>query len=205
MSRGDPTASTLAFLEGALSRNRHDPDQLRGTDPSDGRTLLARYEIERARITLTRQAIAVRRGGLWRWEELLPVRSRKFITTLGEGSTPLLAGGRLSRNLGLGGLRVKAESMNPTGSFKARGMAVAVSRAVELGATHLVSPSSTASSPIAASSRASSARRRARSTWPPCASPTAWRVRRHLVSSWRRTSAGPCRTPSSIRPAAAPA
>ncbi|TMC97885.1 MAG: threonine synthase [Chloroflexi bacterium] len=141
MSRGDPTASTLAFLEGALSRNRHDPDQLRGTDPSDGRTLLARYELERARLTLTRQAIAVRRGGLWRWEELLPVRSRKFITTLGEGSTPLLAGGRLSRNLGLGGLRVKAESMNPTGSFKARGMAVAVSRAVELGATHLVAPS----------------------------------------------------------------
>src|SRR3989442_903431 len=141
MSRGDPTASTLAFLEGALSRNRHDPDQLRGTDPSDGRTLLARYELERARITLTRQAIAVRRGGLWRWEELLPVRSRKFVTTLGEGSTPLLAGSRLSRNLGLRGLRVKAESMNPTGSFKARGMAVAVSRAVELGATHLVAPS----------------------------------------------------------------
>src|SRR5256712_6486473 len=141
MSRGDPTASTLAFLEGALSRNRHDPDQLGATDPSDGRTLLARYELERARLTLTRQAIAVRRGGLWRWEELLPVRSRAFITTLGEGSAPLLAGGRLSRNLGLGGLRVKAESLNPTGSFKARGMAVAVSRAVELGATHLVAPS----------------------------------------------------------------
>jgi len=141
VSSGDATASTLAFLEGALSRNRYVPDQLQGTDPADGRTLLARYDLDRARITLTREVMRGRRGGLWRWEELLPVRSRRFITTLGEGSTPLLAGGRLSRKLGLGGLHVKAESVNPTGSFKARGMAVAVSRAVELGATHLVAPS----------------------------------------------------------------
>jgi len=141
VTRGDFTASTLAFVEGAISRNRYEPDALRGTDPADGRTLLARYELDRARISLTSEAIAGRRGGLWRWEELLPVRARRFITTLGEGSTPLLPPGRLARKMGLGGLRVKAESLNPTGSFKARGMAVAVSRAVELGATHLVVPS----------------------------------------------------------------
>ena len=137
----DLTASTLAFVEGALSKKRYDPDQLRGTDPADGRTLLARYDLERARISLTKDAVTARRGGLWRWEELLPVRGRRFVTTLGEGSTPLLPPGRLSRKLGLDGLHTKAESTNPTGSFKARGMAVAVSRAVELGATHLVAPS----------------------------------------------------------------
>ena len=137
----DLTASTLAFVEGALSKKRYDPDQLRGTDPADGRTLLARYDLEHARINLTKEAVTARRGGLWRWEELLPVRGRRFVTTLGEGSTPLLPPGRLSRKLGLDGLHTKAESTNPTGSFKARGMAVAVSRAVELGATHLVAPS----------------------------------------------------------------
>jgi threonine synthase len=137
----DSTASTLSFLEGSRSSIRYDADELRGTDPSDGRTLLARYDLVSARATLTEAVLAGRRGGLWRWAELLPVRKRAFITTLGEGGTPLLPPARLARRLGLNGLHIKAESLNPTGSFKARGMAVAVSRAAELGATHLVAPS----------------------------------------------------------------
>jgi threonine synthase len=137
----EDTASTLAFLEGSRSRIHYGADELRSTDPADGRTLLARYDLDLARARLTREVIAGRRGGLWRWEELLPVRRRSFITSLGEGGTPLLPPGRLARKLGLSGLHIKAESMNPTGSFKARGMAVAVSRAAELGATHLVAPS----------------------------------------------------------------
>ena len=141
MARGERTASTLAYLDGSRSRVRYSTDELRGTDPADGRTLLARYDLEAARDHLTREAVAGRRGGLWRWEELLPVRRRSFITTLGEGATPLLPPGRLARKLGLRRLHIKAESVNPTGSFKARGMAVAVSRAAELGATHLVTPS----------------------------------------------------------------
>jgi threonine synthase len=135
------TTSTLAFLEGSRSAIRYDADELHGTDPADGRTLLARYDLASARAALTKEVIAGRVGGLWRWEELLPLRRRSFITTLGEGGTPLLPPARLARKLGLGGLHIKAESLNPTGSFKARGMAVAVSRAVELGATHLVAPS----------------------------------------------------------------
>src|SRR4029077_11203388 len=126
------TASTLAFLEGSRSGIRYGADELRSTDPADGRTLLARYDLDLARARLTREVVARRRGGLWRWEELLPVRRRSFITTLGEGATPLLPPARLARKLGLSGLHIKAESMNPTGSFKARGMAVAVSRAAEL-------------------------------------------------------------------------
>lgn len=141
MEPGERTASKLAYLEGSLSRAHHGADELQGTDPADGRTLLARYELEAARVTLTRESVATRRGGLWRWEELLPVRRRPFITTLGEGATPLLPAGRLARKLGFSRLHIKAESMNPTGSFKARGMAVAVSRAAELGAIHLVVPS----------------------------------------------------------------
>jgi threonine synthase len=138
---GEKTASTLTFLQGSMSGTRYSADDLRGTDPVDGRTLLARYDLDAARDGLTKAALARRRGRLWRWEELLPVRSQSFMTTLGEGGTPLLRPARFARKLGLQALHIKAESVNPTGSFKARGMAVAVSRAVELGTTHLVAPS----------------------------------------------------------------
>src|SRR2546421_6729302 len=110
-----------------------------GLDPEDGRPLLARYEAPTRPLGPT--SPEGRWGALWRWRELLPVRDEKFITTLGEGGTPLLDAPRTGQLLGLPKLRIKAESLNPTGSFKARGMAVAVSRAVELGARHLVAPS----------------------------------------------------------------
>lgn len=135
------TGSTLAYLEGSMSKARYPADELHGTDPTDGRALLARYDLEAAGQRITPQAMRARRGGLWRWEELLPVRARSFVTTLGEGGTPLLPPGRLASRLGLSRLHIKAESLNPTGSFKARGMAVAVSRAAELGVDHLVVPS----------------------------------------------------------------
>jgi threonine synthase len=136
------TGSTLSHLEGGLSGNRYDTDRLIGLDPSDRRPLLARYDLDAAAGTLTREALAARTsGGLWRWRELLPVRGWDFVTYLGEGATPLQPAPRVAAWLGLQGLLVKRESLNPTGSFKARGMAVAVSRAVELGAKRLVAPS----------------------------------------------------------------
>src|SRR5260370_24003814 len=137
---GKRTASTLEFLEGSRTGIRYDADKLHGTDPADGRTLLARYDLAAARDRLTPEVLAGRHGGVWRWEELLPVRLRSFITTLGEGATPLLPPARLASRLGLRALFIKAESVNPTGSFKARGMAVAVSPAVELAATHPAPP-----------------------------------------------------------------
>ena len=113
-----------------------------GLDPVDQRPLLARYDLDRAARTMSRESIAARRsGGLWRWHELLPVHRWESVLYLGEGGTPLQAAPRLGSWLGLTALTVKRESLNPTGSFKARGMAVAVSRAVELGARHLVAPS----------------------------------------------------------------
>ena len=136
------TGSQLTHLEGALSGTIHDAGQLIGLDPGDGRPLLARYNLAAASLSLTREAVAARReGGLWRWHEVLPVQDWRFVNHLGEGLTPLLPAPRLGARLGLDHLFLKAESLNPAGSFKSRGMAVAVSRAVELGARHLVAPS----------------------------------------------------------------
>ncbi|HEX6709803.1 MAG TPA: threonine synthase [Rubrobacter sp.] len=136
------TGSTLTHLEGALSGATYPADELMGLDPADGRPLLARYDIEKAARTLTCGSLAERRtGGLWRWKELLPVRDRRHVVYLGEGDTPLLAQPRLGEALGVPRLAIKAEGLNPTGSFKARGMAAAVSRAVELGVTSFISPS----------------------------------------------------------------
>jgi threonine synthase len=136
------TGSTLSHLEGALSGESYRADELIGLDPVDGRPLLARYDIEKAARTLAERSLAERRtGGLWRWAELLPVRDRSNVLYLGEGDTPLLPQPRLGEALGVPRLSTKAEGLNPTGSFKARGMAVAVSRAVELGVTSFIAPS----------------------------------------------------------------
>ena len=135
-------ASGLVALEGSASGARYSADRLAGLDPADGRPLLARYDLAAVAARLTPAALAGRRaGGMWRWAELLPVRNAVNVVHLGEGATPLLHAQRLGRALGLDRLYVKAEGGNPTGSFKARGMAAAVSRARELGATSFVAPS----------------------------------------------------------------
>jgi threonine synthase len=140
--RGYATGSTLTHLEGTLSGATYPADQLMGVDPTDGRPLFARYDVERAARSLTAESLARRRtGGLWRWTELLPVQNRNQVIHLGEGNTPLLSQPRLGKALGLPRLATKAEGMNPTGSFKARGMAAAVSRGLELGATSFIAPS----------------------------------------------------------------
>src|SRR5216683_2344211 len=139
---GGTTNSALSHLDGALSGRTYDADRLIGLDPSDSKPLLARYDLPNAASTLTADTVARRAsGGLWRWHELLPVRNWEFVVHMGEGSTPLEPAKRLGAELGLSNLLLKKESINPTGSFKARGMAVAVSRAVELGAIDLVAPS----------------------------------------------------------------
>lgn len=139
----NPTQSALTHLEGALSHVSYSADELATLDPLDGRPLLARYDLDGAAKTMRdgqRDARAPVRG-VWRWRDILPVRDWSHVMTLGEGSTPLLQAARLGSAYGISDLRVKAESLNPTGSFKARGMTVAVSRAIELGATSFVMPS----------------------------------------------------------------
>ena len=102
--------------------------------------LLARYDLRRASAELDRDALTRRPRGMWRWRELLPVRDPVNEVSLGEGDCPLLPLPRLAAQFGLPRLFVKDESFNPTGTFKARGMAAAVSRAKELGLRELVTP-----------------------------------------------------------------
>jgi threonine synthase len=141
--RAGATDSTLTNLQGGLSGVPYPADELATTDPLDGRPLLARYDLERAARTLSdrQHDVRVPIRGVWRWHDMLPVRDWSNVVTLGEGSTPLLEASRLGHAYDIRRLLVKAESMNPTGSFKARGMTVAVSRARELGATSFVMPS----------------------------------------------------------------
>ena len=103
-----------------------------------GLPLLARYDLDAARRRLVRDEVALRPGGVWRWRELLPAVESPV--SLGEGGTPLLPVPRLGARLDLAEVWVKDESVNPTGSFKARGLAVAVSMARALGATRLAIP-----------------------------------------------------------------
>ena len=137
-----PAPSALTHLEGSESAGRYDADALHRLDPVDDRPLLPRYDLPRAARTLTADALLGRRsGGLWRWSELLPVRDGRHVVHLGEGSTPLVAAPRLGEAAGVPHLLVKCEGLNPTGSFKARGMTAAVSRAAELGVRSLTAPS----------------------------------------------------------------
>ena len=108
--------------------------------PADGGVLYARYDLAQARRALDRDVVARRAPGVWQIPELMPVRDPANIVTLGEGGTPLLAAPRLGERLGFTRLFVKEEGLNPTGSFKARGIAVAVSKAKELGVRALTIP-----------------------------------------------------------------
>jgi threonine synthase len=98
-----------------------------------GAPLLARYDTERAAAQVDRAEIASRPADLWRYHELLPVSAAGRVVSLGEGMTPLLPMPRLGRALGVPRLAMKDEGSLPTGTFKARGASVGVSRAAELG------------------------------------------------------------------------
>lgn len=105
-----------------------------------GRPLLVRYDLEAVGRAVGRDAMAARESGFWRWRELLPVEREENRVSLGETDTPLIPCPRLGRALGVPGLLIKDESRLPTGSFKARGLALAVARAKELGLTRLAIP-----------------------------------------------------------------
>ena len=114
--------------------------QLLNLSPA-GAPLLARYDLERARQELTKEQVARGPHSMWRYGGLLPVADADNVVSLGEGNTPLLPAPRYGRRVGASRLSVKDESANPTGTFKARGMAAAVSMAKELGAAKLAAPS----------------------------------------------------------------
>ena len=128
-------------LECSFCHREYEARHLHNVCTECGKPLLVRYDLKRISKFLTRQALYARRSDLWRYREMLPVRREDNIVTLGEGWTPLIHAKRLGAALGVTGLFVKDESLNPTQSFKARGMSVAVSMAKELGAKKLAAPS----------------------------------------------------------------
>ena len=131
--------SYLTHLECARTGERVDADVVQNLSPA-GAPLLARYDLAGVRAAVTPAEIGARAPDLWRYHELLPVRHRANVVTLGEGLTPLLPARRLGAELGVPGLLVKDEGVLPTGSFKCRGAAVGVSRAHELGVRSLAMP-----------------------------------------------------------------
>ena len=146
-----PWLSLLTHLECSRTGETYDADSLQNLSRV-GMPLLARYDLERAAELLK----SPEGHGMWRYAPVLPVRSAENATFLGEGWTPLLPVAALGRHVGLNHLFVKDESLNPTGTFKARGMAAAVSRAKELGAKELgVGTAGNAGSALAAYAAAS--------------------------------------------------
>jgi threonine synthase len=133
------TYSALSHLECSRTGDRYNADSVQGVSDA-GAPLLARYDLELAARTLTREDIARRPPDLWRYHEVLPVRDPANVVTLGEGMTPLLPLPRYGARIGVPDLLMKDEGLTPTATFKARGAAVGVSRAAELGVTGVAMP-----------------------------------------------------------------
>jgi len=134
-------SSALTHLACTACSTEHPADRLQNVCTKCGKPLGAMYDLGRAARTLTRESLRTRERGLWRYAEVLPVLAEENRISLGEGGTPLLRADRLAAQCGMDALFIKDESLNPTASFKARGMAVAVSKAKELGARKLAAPS----------------------------------------------------------------
>ncbi len=131
--------SALTHLECSRCGTEHKAEQVQGTC-SCGSPLLARYDLELVAATTGPASIAARQPDLWRYHELLPVGGEHSVVSLGEGMTPLLPMARIGASLGVPGLMMKDEGLIPTGTFKARGAAVGVSRAAELGVAGIAMP-----------------------------------------------------------------
>jgi len=129
----------VTHLECGLAGDRYPADQVHNLSKA-GRPLLVRYDLEGVRQAFTKEALARRPRDLWRYRELLPVRRVQDIVSLGEAMTPLVRLPRLGAKQGGGDLLVKDEGRLPTGSFKARGVTMAVSMAKAFGITHMAMP-----------------------------------------------------------------
>ena len=130
--------SFVTHLEAAIDGTRLSHDVLQTVH--EGRPLWVRYDLDDVRATMSKEVVAGREPTMWRYRELLPVSDDTRIASLGEGMSPLLRCERLGAALGLTDLWVKDESQLPTGSFKSRGLSMAISRANELGVRRVVFP-----------------------------------------------------------------
>lgn len=131
----------LSHLQCTACDATYPADRLAGVSPCCGKVLFARYHLPRIRAEIDRDRLPRRRPDMWRFAELLPVDNPDHIVSLGEGGTPLIPATNLERQLNVSNLYIKEEGLNPTGTFKARGISAAVSKALELGAPGFTMPS----------------------------------------------------------------
>src|ERR1700730_12445662 len=129
----------VTHLECSGTGERYGADELHNLSRT-GKPLLVRYDLDAIRNALSKAALAQRPRDLWRYRELLPVRRAEHIVSLGEPVTPLVAMRKLAKSLHAGEILVKDEGRLPTGSFKARGLVMAVSMAKALGVSHMAMP-----------------------------------------------------------------
>src|SRR5215207_4353854 len=131
----------LTHLECTSCGATYPADRLMTTCPVCAKVLFARYDLGAAASRMTPEALARRPWDFRRYAEILPIQAPESAPTLGEGGTPLHEAPRLAAEFGCDRLLIKDEGLNPTGSFKARGLAMAVARARELGAATVAIPS----------------------------------------------------------------
>ena len=131
--------SFVTHLECSYTGKTYPADQLHGLSEA-GKPLLVRYDLEALGNAITKQDLVSRLPEFWRYREFLPVRKSSNIVRLGEVMTPILPAPKLQKEYGCGEILIKDEGRLPTGSFKARGIAVAVSMAKELGVTCMAMP-----------------------------------------------------------------
>src|SRR5882762_465661 len=129
----------VTHLECALEGDHYPADQIHNLSKAN-KPLLVRYDLAGVRKALTKDALAQRPGDMWRYREMLPVRKVSDIVSLGEVTTPLIRLPKLGKKLGGGEIIVKDEGRLPTGSFKARGLVMAVSMGKALGIKHMAMP-----------------------------------------------------------------
>ena len=133
--------SFLDHLECTYCGSRFSADEPHRTCSECGKVLYPRYDLAAAGKELSRDSLRDRRPDMWRYFEVMPVRDESNVVSLGEGFTPIFGAERLGRELGIDNLLIKDEGLNPTASFKARGLSAAVSKAKELGLKRLTMPS----------------------------------------------------------------
>ena len=133
--------SFVSHVECTICGAHHDAKRLLTVCEKCGQMLAVRYDLARVTASVTKDALRLRAPGMYRFRELTPLDDAERPVTLGEGGTPLLELPRLAAHLGIGKLWAKDEGQNPTGSFKARGLGMAITRARTLGARGFVIPS----------------------------------------------------------------
>jgi threonine synthase len=133
--------SQYTHLECSACGTTHDADRIQTVCTKCGKPLFARYDLEVVKNSLTKDNLVGREASMWRYFELLPVKHKHNIVSLGEGWTPLTRASALGKEIGVSDLWIKDEGIIPTGSFKARGLGMAISKAKERGIKSVALPS----------------------------------------------------------------